>query len=90
MHIMPTVKIALATYNGSKYICRQLDSLLAQTYPNLEIYIRDDGSTDGTVQILEEYIARNTTHKKLTLLENAAQRFIMLFLTRMISGIQIR
>ncbi len=70
MHIMPTVKIALATYNGSKYICRQLDSLLAQTYPNLEIYIRDDGSTDGTVQILEEYIARNTTDKKITLLEN--------------------
>lgn len=70
MHVMPTVKIALATYNGSKYICRQLDSLLAQTYPNLEIYIRDDGSTDGTVRIVEEYIARNTTDKKIILLEN--------------------
>ena len=68
MHHSSTVNIILATYNGSKHIRRQLDSLLEQSYPNITIYIRDDGSTDGTVRIVEEYIAANTTSKKIVLL----------------------
>ena len=68
MHHSSTVNIILATYNGSKHIRKQLDSLLEQTYPNITIYIRDDGSTDDTVRIVEEYIAANTTSKKIVLL----------------------
>lgn len=51
----PLVSIALCTYNGEKYLRHQLDSLIAQSYPNLEIIIVDDASTDGTIALLKEY-----------------------------------
>lgn len=50
-----TIDIILATYNGEKYIKEQLDSILNQTYQNIQIYIQDDCSQDNTRQILEEY-----------------------------------
>lgn len=56
----PLISVAMATYNGEKYLCEQLDSILAQTYPNLEIIIVDDGSLDGTLSILSEYQQRYT------------------------------
>jgi len=49
------VSIALATYNGGKYLPVLLDSLLAQTYPHLEIIAVDDRSTDNTRAILQQY-----------------------------------
>jgi glycosyltransferase involved in cell wall biosynthesis len=55
MNESPLVSVALATFNGEKYLAQQLDSLLAQDYPNLEIVISDDGSTDSTSQILARY-----------------------------------
>lgn len=51
----PLVSIAMATYNGAKYIKEQLDSLVHQTYDNLEIVIVDDSSTDDTVSIINDY-----------------------------------
>lgn len=53
--INPLISIALATYNGEQFIEQQIQSLLAQDYPNLEIVISDDCSTDGTWNILEYY-----------------------------------
>ena len=53
------VAVLLATYNGEKYISEQLDSILNQTYKDITIYIHDDGSTDSTVDILEEYVRKN-------------------------------
>lgn len=52
------VSIALCTYNGAKYLRRQLDTLVGQTYPAIEIVAVDDGSTDDTVAILNEYAGR--------------------------------
>lgn len=49
------VSIVMCTYNGEQYIQEQLDSILAQTYPLYEIIIQDDGSTDSTWQILQQY-----------------------------------
>ena len=49
------VSIALCTYNGSRFLAQQLDSLLSQTHPHLEIVVVDDASTDDTVAILERY-----------------------------------
>jgi glycosyltransferase involved in cell wall biosynthesis len=47
--------VALCTYNGERYIEQQIDSILNQTVKVDEIVICDDGSTDKTIQILEEY-----------------------------------
>ena len=49
------VIVLLSSYNGEKYIREQLDSLLAQQLQPYRIIIRDDGSSDGTIKILEEY-----------------------------------
>jgi glycosyltransferase involved in cell wall biosynthesis len=49
----PLVSIAMCTYNGAAYIQEQLDSILRQTYPHLEIIIVDDGSTDTTCETVQ-------------------------------------
>jgi glycosyltransferase involved in cell wall biosynthesis len=49
------ISIALATYNGAKYLRQQLDSIYAQTYRDIEVIACDDCSADETVSILEEY-----------------------------------
>lgn len=59
------VVIMMATYNGADYIARQLDSILAQSYKNWELYISDDNSNDGTLEILEEYKHRDKRIKKI-------------------------
>lgn len=52
------VCVVLPTYNGAKYLPFQLDSILAQTYKNIEVYLRDDGSTDNTVGVIRDYADR--------------------------------
>lgn len=54
----PLISVVVATYNGARYIREQLDSILHQTYPNIEVVITDDRSTDETMSILEEYAAK--------------------------------
>ncbi len=49
------VSVAMATYNGEKYLVEQLDSILTQTHPIYEIIIVDDGSSDKTLDILNLY-----------------------------------
>lgn len=50
-----TVAICMATYNGAQYLEEQLDSILKQTYKNWVLFIRDDCSQDGTIDIIREY-----------------------------------
>ncbi len=52
------IDILLSTYNGAKYLAALLDSVIRQTNTNWRLLVRDDGSTDGTVTILEDYIHR--------------------------------
>ena len=52
---MKTVSVVLCTYNGEKYIREQIDSILNQEYLPKEIIIQDDGSTDGTLSVIQEY-----------------------------------
>src|SRR5437773_2588198 len=56
-HFMPTISIAMATYNGAKFIREQLASLAAQTRLPHEIVVSDDCSTDATVSIIEDFAA---------------------------------
>ncbi|WP_378962698.1 glycosyltransferase [Pedobacter jamesrossensis] len=55
----PLVSIALCTFNGEKYISEQLESILNQDYPNLEIIVVDDNSTDKTIDILKSFAEKN-------------------------------
>jgi len=48
--------ILLATYNSGKYLKVQIDSILAQSFADFILYIRDDGSTDDTLLIIDEYL----------------------------------
>lgn len=51
----PVVCILLAAYNGEKFIEQQIDSILAQDYPNARIILSDDDSKDNTLEILKKY-----------------------------------
>lgn len=51
----PKVSIIIPNYNYAKYIAETIDSVLAQTYPNFEVIVVDDGSKDDSLKILEKY-----------------------------------
>src|SRR3954462_8301868 len=51
----PLISVVLATYNGAPFLREQLDSVLGQSIEDIEIVVRDDGSTDETVEILNSY-----------------------------------
>lgn len=53
------IDVLLATYNGEKYIAEQIDSILNQTYKNINLIISDDCSTDNTSNILKEYAEKD-------------------------------
>ena len=54
---MYTVQVLLSTYNGEAYLKEQLDSILNQKNVAVKLFVRDDGSSDGTVDILRAYAA---------------------------------
>lgn len=52
------VSIIIAAYNGEKFLAAQLESIVHQSYANIEIIVLDDGSTDNTRKILDQYAAQ--------------------------------
>lgn len=50
-----TVCVLLSTYNGEKFLREQLESVFAQEDVNVQLFVRDDGSKDSTIEILKEY-----------------------------------
>lgn len=57
--MVQTVDILLATYNGEAFLVEQIESVLAQSFADWRLVIRDDGSTDGTLDIAGRYAAEN-------------------------------
>lgn len=55
---MPSVAILMCTYNGERYLAQQLESFEAQTYSNWVLWVSDDGSNDGTLDVLERFRRR--------------------------------
>lgn len=53
------VHIMMATYNGERYIAEQIESILKQTYIEWKLFIRDDGSKDSTVKIVQDYMKKH-------------------------------
>lgn len=70
------VQILLSTYNGIKYLTPLLESLLAQDYPHVEVLARDDGSSDGTVELLCKYAA---AHKNIKVIPGVNLGFAQSF-----------
>ena len=52
---MDLITVIINVFNGEKYIKKCLDSVINQTYQNLEILIINDGSTDNTLNIINKY-----------------------------------
>ncbi len=61
------VSIAICTYNGAQYLAEQLNTVINQTYKNLEIVIVDDGSTDNTLAVINQFAAKDS---RITLYRN--------------------
>ena len=78
------IAILLATYNSEKYINEQINSLISQTYKDFTICIRDDGSSDKTIQIIKTFAMK---HKGIKILETskntigAKNNFVELLIT---------
>ena len=56
---LPLVSVIVAAYNAKSTIGNALQSIIEQTWPNLEIIVVDDGSDDNTVSVIEKYIERD-------------------------------
>lgn len=55
----PLVSIICTCYNHEKYVIEALDSIIQQTYPNIETIIIDDASSDNSVEIIENWVKKN-------------------------------
>jgi glycosyltransferase involved in cell wall biosynthesis len=60
MYNQPTVSVLTACYNQSQFVVESLESIRNQTYPNIELIIIDDCSTDDSVSIIRDWISRNS------------------------------
>jgi len=58
MNVLPLVSLVTPTYNQAEFLAHTINSVLSQTYPNIEYLVIDDGSTDETPQIIEAYAGR--------------------------------
>ena len=68
----PLVSILVSNYNYARYIGETIESALNQTYSNIELIVCDDGSTDDSVRIIEEY-RRRDSRLQLILKANGGQ-----------------
>lgn len=80
---MKGVLVLMSTYNGEKYLRAQLDSILNQRKINVNILVRDDGSKDSTVSILEEYSAKYPNKLKILPEHNVGCRNSFMFLMKL-------
>ena len=64
MNTVPLVTIVVVSYNQSKYIRENLDSIKAQTYSNIELIVADDASPDNSIEVFEEWLSSNNYNAK--------------------------
>ena len=81
---MVTVLVLMSTYNGEAYLTEQVESILKQADVNVKLLVRDDGSTDNTLRILNKY----ATEEKLDYITGKNINWMLLRI-RTIYGFQI-
>ena len=69
-NVQELVSVIMPSYNSCRYISASIDSILGQTYSNLELIITDDCSTDGTIEILQQYAKKDHRVRIFSLSEN--------------------
>lgn len=69
----PTVSVLLPVYNGERFLAEAIESILTQTYSDFELIVVDDGSEDGTAEIIREYAGRDERIRCFQLTENQGQ-----------------
>ena len=74
-HKRPLVTVLVPSFNHSKYISRSIESIFNQTYKNFNLIVIDDGSTDGSIEILESL--KSTYNFKLVRQENKGISFTL-------------
>jgi glycosyltransferase involved in cell wall biosynthesis len=63
--IPSTISVVMCTYNGEKYLGQQIESIIKQSFPFTELIISDDGSLDGTLEIINQYAEKDSRIKLL-------------------------
>ena len=80
--VAPRVAILLSTYNGERFLAEQLASLDAQTYRDWSLYWRDDGSSDATNRVMQDFVASLGTGRGIVVPDptrvGASQSFLRL------------
>ncbi|TAF53248.1 MAG: glycosyltransferase, partial [Oscillatoriales cyanobacterium] len=66
----PLVSICIPTYNGEAFIEETIKSAIAQTYPNIELIVSDDGSTDRTIAIAQSFQSQTSADFRIILHRN--------------------
>ncbi|MBR3299322.1 MAG: glycosyltransferase family 2 protein [Clostridia bacterium] len=69
----PEISVIMPVYNGEKNIRATVEAVLAQTFPDIEVIVLDDHSTDGTARLIEEYSERDERLRLIRLDENGGQ-----------------
>lgn len=67
MSPLPKITVVTPVFNGAAHIVETLESVLRQDYPELEYIVVDGGSTDGTLDIIRRYEAREDFHQRISL-----------------------
>ena len=66
--MQPLVSIITPMYNSENFILKTIESVVNQTYSNWELLLIDDGSTDNTIQIVEDFKQKYTNYFKIQLI----------------------
>src|SRR5882672_12296620 len=58
----PLVSVVIATYNMAQHLGEAIESVLGQSYRSIELHVIDDGSTDGTAEVVQRYAGDERMH----------------------------
>lgn len=86
MTAAPGISVLLPTYNGGRFLREQIESILGQSDSDLEVIVVDDGSTDDSVAIVDEYARRDARIRRLPSAGNLGQRDRLIELADVATG----